>query len=133
MLRILFVCQDNACISQIAEAFATMRGPEGVEVYSAAPMPAAELDPRTVKLMRELGYDMGMHRITPLEDVPDIEFEYLVSLGENVECPITKARLQIDWDIPDPRGMNDSDFRNVRDTIRQRVDRLLAAPRLSLD
>lgn len=133
MLRILFVCQDNAGISQIAEAFAAMRGPEGVEAYSAAPLPAPAVDPRAIAMMRELGYDMSHHRTTLLEDLPDIEFDYLVAMGDGVECPITKARLQVDWDIPDPSGMNDSDYRGVRDTIRQRVDRLLTAPRIALD
>lgn len=133
MLRILFVCQDNASSSQMAEAFANMRGPEGVEAYSAGVEPAAEIDPRAVRLMRELGYDMATHRCRLLDELPDIEFDYLVTLGGPLECPITKARLQIDWDIPDPSGMGDTDFRGVRDMIRTRVDRLLAAPRLTLD
>lgn len=133
MLRILFVCQDNAAASQIAEAFANMRGPEGVEAYSAAPMPAAGIDPVAIETMGELGYDMSTHATWGLEDVPDIEFDYLVTLGGPIECPLTKARLQIDWDVPDPTGMGVRDFRDIRDAIRERVDRLLAAPRVPLE
>ncbi|MDX1442774.1 MAG: arsenate reductase ArsC [Gammaproteobacteria bacterium] len=133
MLRILFVCQDNSAASQMAEAFASMRGPEGVEAYSAAPEPAAGIDPAAVDSMRELGYDMSQHFTRALDELPDIEFDYLVTLGGPIECPLTKARLQVDWDVPDPKGMGGSDFRDVRDAIRQRVDRLLAAPRIALD
>lgn len=117
----------------MAEAFANMLGHEGVEAYSAGVMPATELDSRTVSMMQELGYDLSAHRCRGLDELPDIEFEYLVTLGGPFECPLTKARLQLDWDIPDPVGMKDAEFRNIRDTIRDRINRLLTAPRLTME
>lgn len=133
MLRILFVCSDNTSTSQMAEAFASMLGHEGVEAYSAGSMPAADVDARTVRMMQELGYDLSANHCTALDELPDVEFEYLVTLGGPFDCPLTKARLQIDWDLPDPTTMGDSEFRIIRDTIRARVTRLLTAPRASLD
>lgn len=133
VLRILFVCQENACASQMAEAFANMQGHEGVEAYSAGSMPASGIDEQVVATMHELGYDMASHRCKGLDDLPDVEFDYLVTVGGRVECPLTKARMQIDWEIPDPRGMAAREFRSVRDSIRSHVHRLLVAPRITLD
>jgi protein-tyrosine-phosphatase len=133
VLRILFVCSDNASTSLMAEAFANMLGHDGVEAYSAGAAPATAVDARTVSMMQELGYDLPAHHCTALDELPDVEFEYLVTLGGPFDCPLTKARLQIDWDIPDPTGMGDSEFRTIRDTIRARVTRLLTAPRVPSD
>lgn len=132
-MRVLFVCTENARRSQMAEAFANMLGAEGVEAFSAGSEPAAALDPLTVQSMRELGYDMSAHEPKSLDDLPDLEFDYVVTLGCEDACPMVKARMQVDWDIPDPKGMDREGFRGVRDMIRSRVERLLAAPRAVAD
>ncbi len=131
-MRVLFVCAENSCRSQIAEAFANMLGADGVEAYSAGVEPGAAVDARTVEVMRELGYDLRAHAPKSIDEVPDVEFDYIITMSGE-ESPLVKARMQIDWDIPDPRGMGLQDFRGVRDTIRERVERLLVAPRALLD
>ncbi|MBW3568307.1 MAG: arsenate reductase ArsC [Proteobacteria bacterium] len=132
-MRVLFVCVDNSCRSQIAEAFANLLGVEGVEAYSAGSDPAGSVNPQAVKVMSELGYDLRSHPTRSLEDVPDVEFDYAVTMGCGDECPMVKARMHIDWDVPDPKGMNIEEFRRVRDMIRERVQRLLVAPRARVD
>lgn len=129
-MRVLFVCAENACRSQMAEAFANMLGVDGVEAWSAGLEPAEQVNDAAIAMMRELGYDLGTHESKSVDDVPDIEFDYVVTMGCGGDSPLVKARMQIDWDIPDPRGMDRGDFRSVRDTIRDRVQRLLAAPRV---
>jgi protein-tyrosine-phosphatase len=37
------------------------------------------------------------------------------------------ANKFIDWDIPDPREMNEADFNKVRDLIKEKVKDLLAS------
>lgn len=130
-MRILFVCSENACRSQMAEALATMLGTEGVEAFSAGSDPAGYVDPKAIEAMQEVGYDMSAHESKSLDEVPDIEFDYLVTMGCADEAPVVKARMQIDWDIPDPAGMSISEFRNVREMLRERIARLLVAPRLA--
>ncbi|HEX7030058.1 MAG TPA: arsenate reductase ArsC [Gammaproteobacteria bacterium] len=132
-MRVLFVCVENSCRSQMAEAFANMLGVDGVEAWSAGSDPAGHVNDKAIEVMRELGYDLGTHESRSVDDVPDIEFDYVVTMGCGDECPVVKARMQIDWDIPDPRGMGLGDFRGVRDMIRERVQRLLAAPRVAAD
>lgn len=130
-MRVLFVCVENSCRSQMAEAFANMLGSDGVEAYSAGSEPSGAVNARAVEVMRELGYDLGAHQSKSVEELPDIEFDYAITMGCGDECPMVKARMHIDWDIPDPRGMDIRSFRDVRDAIRERVERLLSAPRVA--
>ena len=44
-LRVLFVCVENSCRSQMAEAFARLDGGEGVEAYSAGSRPSGAREP----------------------------------------------------------------------------------------
>lgn len=132
-MRVLFLCMENSCRSQMAEAFANMLGAEGVEAYSAGLEPSGMLQARAIEVMRELGYDLGTHEPKSVEDLPDIEFDYAVTMGCGDESPLVKTRMQLDWDIPDPSGMSLKDYRQVRDAIRERVERLLAAPRAAVE
>lgn len=128
-MRVLFVCLENSCRSQIAEAFVNMLGVEGAEAYSAGVEPDTAVNELAVQVMREAGYEMAGHGCKSLEDVPDIEFDYAITMGCGEAHPMVKARMVIDWDIPDPRDMSITEFRRVRDMIRERVQRLLVAPR----
>lgn len=132
-MRVLFVCVENSCRSQMAEAFANMLGVDGVEAWSAGSEPSGQLNDLAVEVMRELGYDLRVHESKSVDEVPDVEFDYLVTMGCGDDCPLVKARMHIDWDIPDPDGMNLRDMRGVREMIRERVQRLLAAPRAMSD
>ena len=41
-------------------------------------------------------------------------------------CPLVNARQRVDWNIPDPKELPDSQFRAVRDLISMKVRMLLA-------
>ncbi|HLU61285.1 MAG TPA: arsenate reductase ArsC [Gammaproteobacteria bacterium] len=126
-MRIVFVDQDNTCRSQLAEALVSLDAAEGVEAYSAGFEAGDELDANTRQVMEELGYDMSAHFTKSLDDLPDLEFDYVVSLG--VGDPMLKARMSLEWDVPDPRIRDVRSMRDMRDTLRERITRLLAAPR----
>ncbi|MDD5774992.1 MAG: arsenate reductase ArsC, partial [Candidatus Omnitrophica bacterium] len=51
--KVLFVCVENACRSQMAESFANALGGEIVEAYSAGSNPASRINPDAVKVMQE--------------------------------------------------------------------------------
>jgi protein-tyrosine-phosphatase len=48
-------------------------------------------------------------------------------MGYGDACPWMPAKKFIDWDIPDPKEMNESDFREVRDLIKTKVKTLLSS------
>ena len=124
--RVLFVCVENSCRSQIAEAFARIHGNENVEVYSAGSRPSGRVNPKAIDAMREIGYDLAAHASKSLADIPDVEYDYAITMGCGDECPFVRARHREDWAIPDPKDMNPAEFRGVRDAIEARVKALAA-------
>jgi len=126
MKRILFVCVENSCRSQIAEAFARMHGAGAVEPYSAGSKPARQVDPKAIQAMRELGYDLSRHSSKSLSDIPAIEYAVAVTMGCGDACPNVRAKQREDWNIPDPKALPTEEFRKVRDQIEQQVKALLA-------
>ncbi|MBC7449419.1 MAG: arsenate reductase ArsC [Hymenobacteraceae bacterium] len=126
MKKFLFVCVENANRSQMAQAFARIYGADGVEAYSAGSRPSGLVNPRAIAAMAELGYDLTTHRSTSLDDVRDIAFDYVVTMGCGDACPFIAARHRRDWRIPDPRALAPAEFNAVRDLIAQQVRELLA-------
>ena len=124
--RVLFVCVENSNRSQIAEAFARMHGGEKIQAYSAGSRPSGKINPKAIEAMRELGYDLGAHHSKSLSEIPDLEYDVAVTMGCGDECPYVRARLREDWNIPDPKEMDETEFRNIRDMIEKRVKELLA-------
>ncbi len=56
--RVLFVCGENACRSQMAEAFYnTLSNSDGAE--SAGTFPSGRVNPLAVEVMREAGIDIS--------------------------------------------------------------------------
>jgi arsenate reductase (thioredoxin) len=125
-LRILFVCVENANRSQMAEAFARKIGGERVEAWSAGSKPSGEVHPLAIEAMKEKGLDLSKQRSKSLDEVRDVEFDALVTMGCGDACPAVRARVREDWSIPDPRDMQPEQFRGVRDLIEASVKALLA-------
>ena len=124
--RFLFVCVENSCRSQMAEALAQMLGGEEVEAHSAGSRPSGVVNPRAVEVMAELGYDLGAHASTSIEEAPPGPYDAVITMGCGEECPFVPAARHEDWAIPDPKDLPLPEFRRVRDEIRTRVARLLA-------
>jgi arsenate reductase (thioredoxin) len=124
--RILFVCVENSNRSQIAEAFARIHGGVGVEVYSAGSRPSGQINPRAIESMRELGYDLTQQRSKALSEIPDVEYDFVATLGCGDECPLVRARTRSDWDIPDPKNFPPDEYRAIRNLIESKVKVLLA-------
>jgi protein-tyrosine-phosphatase len=128
MKRVLFVCVENSNRSQMAEAFARMHGGDAVEALSAGSRPSGRINPKAVRFMGELGYDLSAHASKSLADVAGGgEFDAVVTMGCGDDCPWVPAKRREDWALPDPRDMDDDGYRAVRDEIGQRVQALLAS------
>lgn len=124
--KLLFVCIENSNRSQMSQAFAKLLGGDTVEAYSAGSRPSGKINPKAIASMNELGYDLSSHSSKSLEEVKKFApFDVVVTMGCGDACPWMPAKKFVDWDIPDPKEMNENDFRNVRDLIRERVSGLL--------
>ena len=121
MKRLLFVCVENSCRSQIAEAFARIHGKNKFEVYSAGSRPSGKVNSKAIESMREIGYDLTKHASKSLEDIPDVEYDFVATMGCNDECPFVRARRHEDWAIPDPKELSLEQFRETRNLIERKV------------
>jgi protein-tyrosine-phosphatase len=125
--RVVFVCVENSCRSQMAEAFARLFAAGDVDVYSAGSRPSGQVNPKAVVMMKELGYDLATHASKGLDELPGVEFDAAITMGCGDECPNVRARLRADWGIADPKHMSPEEFRQVRDQIGEKVRELLAS------
>jgi protein-tyrosine-phosphatase len=126
--KILFVCVENSNRSQMSQAFAKMIGGVNVKAYSAGSNPSGRINQKAIVAMKELGYDLKTHRSKSLDQVKEYApFDAVVTMGCGDACPWMPAKQFIDWEIPDPREMNEDDFRKVRDLIKEKVTGLILA------
>ena len=123
--NVLFVCVENSCRSQMAEAFANMHGQGIIKAYSSGSKPSGVVNPKAIYAMHQVGYDLTVHQSKSLDDIPDIEYEYAITMGCGDECPMVKAKHREDWQIPDPKLMDEHEFASVRDLIQSKVMDLL--------
>jgi len=129
MLRLLFVCVENSCRSQMAEGFARAIGRDRVDVSSAGSRPSGQVDPRATSFMNEVGIDISSQPSKGLDAIPKGTWDYVVTMGCGDACPNVPAHHRIDWDLPDPKPLDDAGFRAIRDQIARRVAALLADAR----
>jgi arsenate reductase len=104
-IRVLFLCEQNACRSQMAEAIARQLAPGHFVFQSAGGMPGP-LDPGAVKFMSRKGVDISKQRPKALSDVGKVEdFNVVVTLSHRAEeqCPkVPYGAIELNWEIEDP-------------------------------
>ncbi|MFC5576517.1 arsenate reductase ArsC [Lysobacter niabensis] len=123
--RVLFVCVENSNRSQMAEAFVRIHGGDEVDALSAGSKPSGRINPKAIRFMQEVGYDLATHASKSLDDIGG-EFDAVITMGCGDNCPWVPAKRREDWELPDPRDMDDDSYRAVRDEISSRVKQLLA-------
>lgn len=109
----------------MAEAFAKMYGKDNIEVYSAGSSPSGDINPNAIALMAELGYDLTKHYSKSLQEIPDIEYDFVVTMGCGDNCPFVRAKHRIEWSIPDPKNLPVEEVRKIRDIINIKIKKLI--------
>lgn len=121
MKKVLFVCVENSCRSQMAEAFGKIHGKGIIEVYSSGSKPSGIVNPKAIASMAEVGYDLSKHSSFGLDEIPQIKWDYAITMGCGDECPMILADNREDWGLPDPKHMEPEEFAKVRDIIEREV------------
>jgi PAS domain S-box-containing protein len=129
-MKILFLCSNNACLSRMAEAFATARKDSGVTAISAGLEPT-KLLPQAVKVMEEVGVGLDEDSCRSLSDVDTSDIDLVVTLchGSAEGCPIFPGHPeQVDWNLEFPKNVEGKKgldaLRELRDEVRRLVDDL---------
>ena len=124
--KILFVCRENACRSQMASAFTQYLAGDKIEAVSAGSEPADNINPDMVNAMQEKGIDMAFRSTRSLNQaVSEVRPDMIISMGCKEECPFIPGAQSLDWDLPDPAGKSMEFMRTVRDEIEKRVKNII--------
>jgi len=134
-LKILFLCRGNSCRSQMAEGWARSLKGDCIEAYSAG-IEIHGMNPNVVAVMAEAGVDISSQRSKHLDELRDIEFDYVVTVcgRANENCPrfpgSTKV-VHVGFDDPPLLAAEAGDddeklncYRRVRDEIRSFIESL---------
>jgi arsenate reductase len=141
-LRVLFLCTGNSARSQMAEAFLRKYAGDYFEAHSAGLEPK-ELNPLTVRVMEEAGFDMaGQHSKGVGEYLGKVHFQYLITVCDDAEknCPTVwpGVNQRLHWNFEDPAIFEGSDeqklakFRQVRDLINVKVKSWLVEQKIPI-
>lgn len=127
MKGVLFLCVHNAGRSQMAAGYMRTLGMDAVQVFSAGSEPASLLNPVAVAAMSEVGIDIvsAQPQRWTMEMLDKVDV--VVTMGCGDACPYIPGKQYIDWPITDPAGKDIVVVRQIRDEIRKRVERLIAA------
>lgn len=128
-MKILILCTGNSCRSQMAQGWLQSFDAR-LEVHSAGTVPATQVNPGAVKVMKEAGIDISRHAPKSVELYRDMEWDYVITVCDeaNESCPVFSGRVgkRLHMGFTDPSkvsGTDDrirSEFIRVRDEIRQR-------------
>lgn len=126
--NILFLCEDNACLSQIAEATAKHLAPPKTRIFSAGVKPST-IPTRVIQAMKELGINMAGQRSKGLAEIPMQDIDLVVSFGDaHKKCTNLPGRAKIEnWPASEEFGSEKgstpelSVIRHKRDEIDKRV------------
>jgi len=128
--KVLFLCPENSCRTQMAEAFLRDRGGDRFEPLSAGAEAVAALDPDAIAVMLEAGIDISGQQPKRVDPFMRERISYLATLCErDIErtCPIFRGAFwRLKWPTENPAIANDREehrmlVRRARDEIRERV------------
>ncbi len=120
-MKVLFVCVENSNRSQMAEAFARILGGSNIEAFSAGSKPSGVVNPKAIASMQEIGYDLCTHKSKSLDDIPNLHFDFVATMGCGDSCESVSGNKKVDWPIPDPKYLDAKQFGEVRDQVREQV------------
>ena len=133
MLKVLFLCTENACRSQMAEGLVNHDLAGQVQAWSAGVRPS-RVNPRAVQVMAELGIDISHHRAKSVDDLAGEAFDLVITVCDQAQqqCPIFPGETQVmHVGFPDPARATGTEaevmvaFRQGRDALREQLVPLL--------
>jgi arsenate reductase (thioredoxin) len=125
---ILFLDEDNACLSLMAESMAKHISPPRIRIFSAGVRPG-QIPPEVSHVLQEIGVEQSASTTKGVDQIPTNDIDLVVSFGDAHEqwrsLP-SKAKVA-KWSVPNPmRAPGESSavlsaYRSGRDEIDKRV------------
>ena len=129
MLKVLFLCTENACRSQMAEGLVNHDLAGEVQAFSAGVRPS-RVNPRAIQAMAELGIDISGHRSKAVDELAGEDFDLVITVCDQAReaCPLFPGTAEVrHLGFPDPARATGTEeeimaaFRRVRDVMREQL------------
>ncbi|MGO9620394.1 MAG: arsenate reductase ArsC [Desulfobaccales bacterium] len=129
MLKVLFLCTENACRSQMAEGLVNQDLAGEAQAFSAGVRPS-RVNPRAVQVMAELGIDIRHQRSKSVAELAALPFDLVITLCDEAQqqCPLFPGETEVmHVGFPDPARAAGTEeeimaaFRQVRDALRAKM------------
>jgi len=124
LTTVLFICIQNSCRSQMAEAIFNHLAPEGIRAISAGSEPATKVDPLALAALKEIGIETNTLNPKLLTREIAQRADKIITMGCPEACPAVGKPME-DWGIEDPSGRGIEEYRKTREIITQKVKPLL--------
>ena len=144
--NVLFICTGNSARSIMAEAALNKIGRGNFRACSAGSQPKGEVNPRTVELLRGLGYNTSGFRSKSWNEfarpgAPKFDFIFTVCDDAAEEaCPVWPGKpVTAHWGVADPAATTGDAvtvaraFREAYRVLSRRIELFAALPLASLD
>jgi arsenate reductase (thioredoxin) len=123
---VLFICTHNAARSQMAEGLLRALHGNHYEVFSAGTEPH-RVSPYAIRVMAEIGIDIGAHRSKGLQEFLDQKIDYVITVCDHAKesCPYFPGGKKIlHQSFEDPSAVTGTEeeimagFRQIRDEVK---------------
>ncbi len=147
--NVLFVCTGNSARSILAESILNRVGAGKFVAWSAGSMPAGQVNPLALALLRKLNYRVDHLRSKPWDEfsrtsnpeAPELDFVFTVCDNAAGEvCPIWPGQpMSAHWGLPDPAAVKGTEaeqalaFGDAYRMLYNRIEILVNLPVSSLD
>lgn len=127
--RVLFICTNNSCRSQIAEGIVNHELGDTIDPFSAGTTPTT-VNRRAILIMKEVGIDISGNRSKSMDEFTGQHFDYVITLCDsaNEQCPLFFGGVKkIHMSFDDPAAATGTDaeimvaFRKVRNDIKGKL------------
>ena len=125
--KVAFICVHNSCRSQIAEALGKHLASDVFDAFSAGTETKPQINQDAVRIKKELyGIDMEQTQYSKrITDIPNPDIA--ISMGCNVGCPFIGRAFDDKWELEDPTGKSDEEFKIIIKKIEEKILMLKAS------
>ena len=118
---VLFVCVENACRSQLAEAISNHFFPDRLKAFSAGSSHRKKVNPKAIRSLNSMGIN-HKGKTKSISQVEEKKYDYIVGMGCGDACPIIPGAQILEWSIPDPKLFELKKFNKVRYMIKEIIE-----------
>jgi arsenate reductase (thioredoxin) len=146
IFNVLFLCTGNSARSVMAEAILNRVGAAKFRAHSAGSRPKGAVNPHTLRLLQDKGYDTAGLRSKSWDEFAGgeaPEFDCIITVCDDAAgetCPLWPGKpTMAHWGIPDPAAATGTPaeiaraFHEAYRLVERRIAALAALPVVTLD